>query len=113
VAQRLGDRRRHHGAYVADHRLVLHLLRHVHPARDHPLGDPPIVVSLPVVGVEPTLRTAVGHCLSSRTPQRGRRVDVSQPRVWRQSCVQLLRRPRCGLVLGLETVEGTHEARGV
>jgi hypothetical protein len=46
----LASRRQNHGQNVAHNRLVLHLLRHLHPTRHNPAGHPPALVLVPVAG---------------------------------------------------------------
>lgn len=53
----------HTNPYVyTDDRLVLHILRRLHTARQHPPGDPTTLVPWPITGFKYILGIALGDC---------------------------------------------------
>jgi hypothetical protein len=85
----------HRSSHVAYHRLVLHPLRRLHTVGRCSDGDTSDIVFVPVSCVEHTLCTSLGDCMSGSQAQCGRRMDVPQPCVWRESGLFVLRDYRC------------------
>ena len=77
-----------HRTYVANDRLVLYFLCYVDTDGSYSAIDPTKMVSRTVPRIEHFLRPPVGNSVSGSEPEARRCLDISQSRIWGQSCFQ-------------------------
>jgi len=83
LPQRLCRRRRNYNEHVENHRLDVYLLRNLHTTRNHPFGNPYLMVPFQFGVCEYLVDLAVGHCGDEDRNHGGYRVEISLGHIWR------------------------------